>query len=79
MALRTRKTDPVNQAHTLGGGALALFEQAKADLEEAARVLGAHAQERRQEALVAADDAYQAETAANKYFHKANKISEFLD
>lgn len=78
VSLRTRKTDRLNEAHTLGDGALALFEEAKSDLEAAAGIADGYAKEQRLVAIEASSEAYNATTVALNYTAKAKRLSEFL-
>lgn len=79
MALRTKtKSSPLDQAHSIGDGALALFEEAKSDLEVAAGIADGYAKEQRLAALEATQRAYSATAVAANYKAKAKRLGEFL-
>jgi hypothetical protein len=70
----TKSTDRLNEAHTLGLGALQAFEDLASDLEAAAEMAEEHGTETSVQALVLQQESESAYSAADRYAAAAGRI-----
>lgn len=71
---RTKSTDRLNEAHTLGLGALQAFEDLATDLEAAAELAEEHGIESAAQARQLESEASTAYSAADRYAAAAGRI-----
>lgn len=71
---RNTKNDLLNEAHTLGLGALSLFEEIADDLTVAASLAETHASELSDTIDLLTDDMANADAAAEKYRTAAERV-----
>lgn len=74
MFRRNTQNDLLNEAHTLGLGALTLFEDIAGDLEVAAQLADEHHRQTRDAIDVLMEDAGNAADASNKYRAAAERV-----
>lgn len=71
---KTKRTDKLNQAHTLGLGAITMFEELADDLEVAGNLAAVHASETEDTMAQLRQERDSADAAAIKYASAAERI-----